>query len=115
IVISSITTVEMVSMLMQKQRQNIISATQFVRARNNFLKHVAESYITIDVNENLLRDARGLVTRYPLRTLDALQLASALETIRITRASVIFVSADNRLLSAAVAEGLTVDNPINYP
>lgn len=60
-----------------------------------------------------------IADKHELRGYDAVQLASAIETDRLRRAnglsSIIFVSADNALNSAAQAEGLTIDNPNNYP
>lgn len=50
---------------------------------------------------------------------DALQLASALKTnrelINLGSPSLTFISSDVRLLAAAQAEGLSADNPENYP
>jgi hypothetical protein len=57
--------------------------------------------------------------RHPLRGYDAVHLACAL---RLNRALVaqhlpplVFVCADNDLLSAAAAEGLAIENPNDYP
>jgi uncharacterized protein len=60
-----------------------------------------------------------LLDMHPLRAYDAIQLASALAAN--TKLSVaglpasIFVSADVQLLSVAIAEGLTVDDPNTHP
>ena len=54
----------------------------------------------------------------PLRTLDAVQLASALEAQRRQRRSggpaLVFVTADQRLEVAARRSGLAVENPNRY-
>jgi hypothetical protein len=67
----------------------------------------------------IIEEAGLLAEKYFLRGYDAVQLACALE-IEKTRnslgaSSIIFVSADNALNQAAQSEGLTVDNPNNYP
>lgn len=54
-----------------------------------------------------------------MRAYDALHLASAPEVhLRLTSAGLpplTFLAADDRLLGAATAEGLPVDNPNRYP
>lgn len=57
--------------------------------------------------------------KYELRGYDAVQLAASLEVekrIKLTGGlPLIFVSADNDLNQAALGEGLSVENPNNYP
>lgn len=59
--------------------------------------------------------SKMLLAKHPLRTLDALQLASALQIqTALSQLSVgqfVFVVCDLRLLTAAQSEGLTVLNP----
>jgi len=66
-----------------------------------------------------VRRAEDLLTVHPLRTYDAVQLASALESnTRLVAAGlspVIFVSADVRLLVAATTEGLMAEDPNAHP
>jgi predicted nucleic acid-binding protein len=58
---------------------------------------------------------KALVTRHPLRAYDAVQLASALrvqsELVRTRAPALTFLSADDRLVAIAQAEGLLTDNP----
>lgn len=60
-----------------------------------------------------------LTKRQKLRGYDAIQLAAALVLsglpLHIHGGSVLFVAADNNLLSAAQSEGLDVDNPNAHP
>ncbi|MDZ4766916.1 MAG: hypothetical protein SGI73_20445 [Chloroflexota bacterium] len=56
-----------------------------------------------------------MTERYPLRTLDALQLASALVATNFLPDAPIFISADLKLLAAASAEGLPTDDPNAHP
>ena len=59
----------------------------------------------LEVTADVQRAAQELIERYPLRSLDAIHVASAqIFTLR-TRASVLFVSADTRQLAAATSLG----------
>ena len=57
--------------------------------------------------------------KYELRGYDAVQLAAAIEIENelkaVGAASLVFVSADEDLNEVARAEGLSVENPDNYP
>ncbi len=72
-------------------------------------------YISVALDSSVLVQARILVSRYPLRTLDAIQLACAQSAAITLRETVTFVSGDNRLLAAAAAEGFATDNPYLHP
>jgi uncharacterized protein len=109
VIISRLTTVELIAGLARRQRELSISSVDFAIRRNSFLKKVVEFYLVMDLDDDVLTPARDLVTRYPLRTLDAIQLASALAT------GLTVVSADTRLLAAAAAEGLATDDPNAHP
>ncbi|MBI5667063.1 MAG: type II toxin-antitoxin system VapC family toxin [Chloroflexi bacterium] len=111
VVISRLTMVEFVSALVRRQREKSISLNDLEMFRGAFLDHVNQIYTVINLTKDVLADARTLLERYPLRTLDAIQLASPLKG-QITLETVLtFISADTRLLSAAAAEGLPTDNP----
>jgi uncharacterized protein len=60
------------------------------------------------------------VSRHPLRAYDAVQLASAVSIQSLVNTvpeanSLVFVTADSRLMAVAQAEELTVDDPNIYP
>ena len=63
----------------------------------------------------VVNNGKDLLERYPLRAYDAIQLASALYTRSHLQATgyagPILLSADNRLLAAAQAEGFATDDP----
>ena len=70
------------------------------------------------INEIAIRGACEYVEHYPLRASDAIHLAAALDIIANSRmrGDLGWSScADDRLLQAAVAEGLAVDNPNDHP
>ncbi|MBN8593457.1 MAG: type II toxin-antitoxin system VapC family toxin [Anaerolineae bacterium] len=115
IIIASITVVEFTSVVMRREREGLIRVTERRDYLSDFLLHVQQEYIVIDINDSTLTDTRNLLIRQPLRSLDALQLACALRSKRAFASSVEFISADTRLLSAAAAEGLPTDNPNLHP
>ena len=111
VVISSITTVEMVSVLMRREREGTISTIDRTSLQNDFLLHVEKQYVVVAVSKEVLAEARRLLVSYSLRALDALQLASILYIKQSTDFQPTFISADTRLLDAAAAEGFATDNP----
>ena len=65
-----------------------------------------ESYDIVLLSENVFRLARQMLYRHPLRSADAIHLASALLLARTSpRSSWSFVCADRRLCDAAKSEG----------
>lgn len=65
-----------------------------------------ESYDIVLLSENVFRLARQMLYRHPLRSADAIHLASALLLARTSpRSSWSFVCADGRLCDAAKSEG----------
>ncbi len=72
-------------------------------------------YIVSALTASVLRRARNLLPNHPLRTLDAIQLASATEVRIQLNTALTFLSSDKRLLGAAAREGFLVDDPQNYP
>ena len=74
------------------------------------LKHVAadRAYWTlVEVGTDVLAAAEALVAAYPIRTLDAIHVASAqLFAARASTPGLLFVSADKRQTETAVAVGL---------
>lgn len=112
--ISAIASVEVMSALMRREREGTLSREDRQKLENDFLYHVETEYLLIDPDKNVLNKARYLL-KHALRTLDAIQLASALETSLLFDIHPIFVSADTRLLNAAAAEGLPIDDPHAHP
>ncbi len=71
------------------------------------------SFTLIDISPEVLAIAKRMVDNNRLRTLDALQCATAILVQQVTAADVeiTFVAADRNLLFAAQANGLTILNP----
>ena len=72
-----------------------------------------ESYIRVDLRDEILRLARDLIRQYPLRGFDTIHLASALSVKRTMGGDLSFAAADVRLLRAAASENLTAINVEN--
>jgi hypothetical protein len=66
-----------------------------------------EHWTLVQTTTEVLAEAETLLETHPLRTLDALHVASARIFERRMRVPVLFVSADARQLAAATREGLT--------
>ena len=114
-IISALATVEFISFLARRQREGNVSAADFNRLRNDFVFHARQQYRVIAPGADVLAQAQRLVNLHPLRTLDAIQLASAWAAGQAIGALPIFVSADQRLLSAAASEGFVTDDPNAHP
>lgn len=75
-------------------------------------RHFEREYWVLKLSDQIVRRAEDLLSVYPLRAYDAVQLATALEASALMIASrlpsLVFVSADQRLLSAAKGERLLV-------
>jgi hypothetical protein len=76
------------------------------------LKHVAVDrpyWTLVEVGIDVLAGAETLVAAHPIRTLDAIHVASAqLFAARVSMPGLTFVSADKRQTEAAIAVGLVV-------
>ena len=73
----------------------------------------------VEFTADLVGHARVLLERHALRAYDAIKLASASVAgealVAAGLAEPIFLAADDRLLDAARAEGMIVDNPNFHP
>lgn len=119
IYVASITEVEVTSSLSRKLREGLLTAAQRSSAIVKLHDDFHDLYVVTDVDEQVIARAVSLVQAYPLRGYDTVQLATAL-LINETRTSIAlpvltFVSADSNLNSAALSEGLTVDDPNAHP
>lgn len=76
-------------------------------------------YNILDVVAVTIDTARRLAHKHPLRAYDSIHLATAWlsnqELLHAGRPPLTFISADDRLLAIAQAEGLPTDNPNHHP
>jgi predicted nucleic acid-binding protein len=104
--------VEVRSALQRRIRNHEMSPDQ-LRAALGKLHLVSTAWLRTPIEERVVELATGVITRYALRSLDALQLASTLALREQLGAgeSILLIACDKRLLAAATAEGLTIWDP----
>jgi predicted nucleic acid-binding protein len=114
-----ITTVEVTSAVARRRQGGSLTVAKASSILSRFRHHVAGRYLMVEVTPVLLADAARLANLHVLRAYDAVQLAAAMEVNRRWQAaglgSVTLVSADKALNDAALAEGMTVEDPRSYP
>ena len=110
-----VTFVETSSALARKANSGNIKGNAEIRASRRLNRAFEQRIISVEIDEPVVLHAVQLARKYLLRGDDAIQLASAIRVANrrhsIGATLLIFVSADNDLNKAALAEGLTVENP----
>jgi len=99
----------------RRGRSGGLTAGAVVAALQRFHLEFANLYRIAAVTRRVFVSAMNLAEKHALRGYDAVQLAVALRVQIRLKTPLLFVSADAALNTAASAEGLTVDNPNNYP
>ena len=101
----------------RKRNDGRITVSDFVQAVMRFDQEVTaddSDFELLPTPDSLLQTAMDFVDRHSINGTDALVLCSALETgshLRNAGDDLVLVAADQRLLRAAQAEGLSVLNP----
>ena len=113
--ISNLAILETQSAFAMKVRTRVLDQANAESAMDKVFKDLAASlFLAVKLNESHVDDARALVAKYGyarrMRTLDALQLAVALDLRRRNLLDT-FVVADKLLAEIAAFEGLVVENP----
>lgn len=114
LIVARITWVETISAFARLKRESALLETDLDLTIRTFQFDWYTQYQIVEVDALLTQLAGQLLLNYPLRAYDAIQLAAALKLLPAIRHSAppyTFVAADDRLLSAAQAEGLQVCNP----
>lgn len=115
----TITRVEVSSALSRRCREGTVTAEDRDRLSGQFLYDCTRQYRLVDCTLLLLDLAAELCKRHPLRAFDAVQMAAAkLVNQALTEnrlPALIFVSADDHLLSVAANDGLVIENPAIHP
>lgn len=96
--------------LTRRYREGDLSTRTYVQACRQFERDW-QAYVRVDLHDEILISARTLIRRHPLRSFDAIHLASALVLKDSLGEEVMFVAADEQLLKAARAERLRALNP----
>jgi uncharacterized protein len=93
-----------------------LSAARASSILSRFRKHLA---LPSEITPALVNDAMTLANTHRLRAYDAVQLATALDLHKDWSANrlgaFVFISADRALNTAAMPEGLTVEDPNSHP
>jgi len=117
--IARITAVEITSAITRKLRGGQLSAAQAGASLGHLRRHLNHRYSILDLTPGLADDAMRLARAHGLKAYDAVQLATALAVRQIYQAAgstpITLVSADRELNTAAIAEGLAVDDPNSHP
>lgn len=111
VAISELTIVELSSAMARREREGSIPPAVAATLRTDIVFHIEHTYLVIRLHSDIINDASQLVSVHPIRTLDAIQLAAARESIILLGTTPTFVSADLRLLAAAALESFPTDNP----
>jgi uncharacterized protein len=119
IYLARITPVEVTAAVARRRKGRMLTSKKASSILYRFRRHLAGRYTLIDLTPVLFDEAMRLANTHALRAYDSVQLAAALK-IRQERqdaglAPVTLISADQALNAAAVAEGLTVDDPCSHP
>jgi hypothetical protein len=118
-VIAEITPVETISAVSRQKHDGHIPPRAARAIRLLLDRNVAREYAVIRLSPAIVARAKDLLEAHRLRAYDAVQLASAEDSqARLANAGLpplIFLAADNRLLTVASTVGLQTDNPNNYP
>ncbi len=106
-IVGEIAWVEFHSAVERRRREGKLSAREATSLRAR-LRREWTAYTRVAVSRDVLTRAADLVARRPLRSLDALQIASALLVAKGAPTKPRFGAADARLRDAAEAEGLPI-------
>ncbi len=94
---------EIVSALCRRRRERKLSQQQYLQAKRALFEDIEDSTI-VHVTDQVVARAVELLERWPLRSSDSLQVASAAEW-----SAELFVSADEKQCIAARGYGLQVE------
>jgi predicted nucleic acid-binding protein len=112
--LSRITGVEVVSAITRLQRSGSISTTDAALMLTDFRHDFTSDYRKVEITPSLVTHAMSLAETHALRGYDAVQLACALRVnarCHTLGEPFVMVSADAALSTAALAEGLPVEDP----
>ena len=116
--LSQITRVEVAAAFARRRKGKTLADQDAASALTSFTAELADIYLTIEINTDLVIAATDLATKHALRGYDAIQLAAALAASRNLIENgldaLTFVSADAALNATAIAEGLSVLNPNDF-
>jgi predicted nucleic acid-binding protein len=117
--IARVTAVEITSAITRRQHGGDLSAAQAAAILGHFRRHLAQRYTVIELTPAIFAEAMLLAKKHRLRAYDAAQLAVSLDLNQRRQDAgfgpVTLVSSDQALNAAAIAEGMSVDDPNAHP
>lgn len=103
----------------RRQREGLLTADDRLRLLAALDYDLKYRYQVARVDRTVIDTARQLASRHPLRAYDAVHLATGWlanrRLVQAGRPALLFVTADDRLLAIAQAEGLLTENPNHHP
>ncbi len=105
IITSSVAYAETMASMYRKKRESDLADTRIRKIADTFYQDW-ESFIRVEVNDNLNGYIDRVLQKYPLRGIDAIHLASAMVIHEKLPEGFVFVCFDDRLARAAQSEGL---------
>lgn len=119
VITAQLALIEIASALNRRVRDGTVTAHDYARLANDFRDECRDRFQIIALDQTVINLSWAVLERHALRAYDAIHLASALvmdrQWVETGLAAPIFLAADDRLLKAAQAEGLAVDNPNLHP
>jgi len=117
--VARITGVEVVAAITRRQRRGDITPNDAGIVLAAFRRDFPAAFAVVETTSVVIARAMDLAEQHGLRGYDAVQLAAALTLYDQCRAlgfpAPLVISADEELNAAALAEGLTADNPNSHP
>ena len=105
VLVSELSLVEFHAAVERRRREDLLTSASATGLTSRFRREWKDRY-RVPVSRDVIERAKDLVSSHPLRSLDAVHLASALLAARDSPEPVRFGAADRRLVGAAKAEGL---------
>lgn len=119
VITSLLTHIESACTLARRQREGLLTPDDRLRLLTAVDYDLKYRYQVTRVDRTVIDTARQLASRHPLRAYDAVHLATGWlanrRLVQTGQSALLFVTADDRLLAMAQAEGLLTENPNHYP
>jgi predicted nucleic acid-binding protein len=116
---TEISIVEVCSALNRRLREEFIDADEYRDLMTQSWYLFGSTYDVVKLSEQLVKLACSMLERHPLRAIDAVHLATGIfvneRLLSHEEPSLIFLSADHHLLTAATAEGVSTFDPSTVP
>ena len=114
-IISDLTILEARSAIRRRAREGTVSEGRAAYIMEQIDDDIVYRLLTLGLTPAMMSEAKRLIDKHLLRTLDALQLTACLIAHNGAYPKTTLVCADIRLLEAATREGLDILNPLDTP